>query len=119
MASAQLWLEVLAWTKALFDSTKATIDLLATYRKYRTDKETVQEASRVSAVFSTYSDAEVEALLARLQGCRDRFVKQGGGGDRAACICSVLNEAAAGNGGTLPEIDDWARIYSQLQCVRR
>ena len=56
-------------------------------------------------------------MLEKLKGCRDRFIKQGGGKERAACICSVLNEAKIGNGGTLPNIDDWKRIYSTLGCA--
>jgi hypothetical protein len=116
MASPQLWLEVLAWVKTLFEATKATIDLRATYEKYQRDEETLQEAQRVSVKFSTYSDAEVDSLLRRLKGCRDRFVLQGGGAERAQCICSVLHEAMEGNGGTLPIIDDWQNIYRQLKC---
>ena len=119
MASAELWLEVLSWTKALFDATKASVDLVATYTKYRSEKATIREAARVSVEFSTYSEEEVSDLLRRLNGCRDRFVQQGGGSDRARCVCSVLSEAMEGNGGSLPEIDDWPRIYSQLGCSRR
>jgi hypothetical protein len=118
MASPEIWLEVLAWTKTLFEATTATIDLAATYRKHRQERDTIQEAARVSVVFSTYTEGEVQALSTRLQGCRDRFIKQGSGADRANCICSVLNEAAAGNGGTLPLIDDWQNIYSTLRCAR-
>ena len=60
----------------------------------------------------------VELLLSPLKGCRDRFIQQGGGTDRSRCICSVLREAQEGNGGTLPEIDDWENIYRQLRCHR-
>jgi hypothetical protein len=119
MASPQLWLEALAWVKTLFEATKATIDLRETYEKYRADKETLQEAQRVSVAFSTYSDAEVESLLRRLAGCRERFIAQGGGAERAQCVCSVLREAMDGNGGTLPVIDDWQNIYRQLKCSRK
>jgi hypothetical protein len=118
MASSESWLDVLAWTKTLFEATKASIDLFATYTKYRNDRETIQEAGRVSIVFSTYTEEEVQSLGERLKGCRDRFIAQGGGAERAQCICSVLNEAATGNGGRLPEIDDWMNIYSQLGCRR-
>src|SRR6266852_4034942 len=118
MASPQAWLEVLSWTKALFEATKASIDLFATYQKYKSDPETIQESTRVSVMFSTYSEEEVNALASRLDGCRNRFIAQGGGSDRAQCICSVLNEAKAGNGGDLPLIDDWANIYNQLHCDR-
>lgn len=118
MVSPATWLEILAWTKTLFEATKASIDLASTYRKYSNDPETIIEAQRVSVTFSTYSDQEVEALGERIKGCRDRFIAQGGGADRAQCICSVLNQALEGNGGTLPLIDDWQNIYNTLQCQR-
>lgn len=117
MAPAELWLEVLAWTKALFEATKAVIDLDETFKKYKSDRETIAEAQRVSVAYSTFSKAEVESLLRRLRGCRERFIAQGGGMDRARCICNVLNEARDGNGGALPVVDDWQNIYAQLQCA--
>jgi len=116
MASAQTWLELLAWTKALFESTKAGIDLTTTYLKYRSDPATILESQRVSVAYSTYSEDEVDSLADRMKGCRNRFVAQGGGSDRVRCICSVLQEAKDGNGGTLPLIDDWHNIYAQLGC---
>jgi len=118
MASSHAWLDVLALVKTLFEATKASIDLGKTYAKYRNDRETQQESRRVSVVFSTFSEEEVQALADRLRGCRDRFVEQGSGTDRARCICSVLNEVVAANGGTLPAIDDWQNIYFQLGCAR-
>jgi hypothetical protein len=55
----------------------------------------------------------------RLHGCRDRFVQQGGGKERRECFCSVFKEVIDGNGGTLPVIDDWERMYSKLNCPKR
>ena len=72
----------------------------------------------MSRAYSTFSEAEVAAMLERLTGCRDRFIDQGGGKERAACTCSVLNQAKDGNGGTLPHVDDWERIYSTLGVLR-
>jgi hypothetical protein len=118
MATPELWLELLSWTKALFDSTKATIDFVATVQKYKNDRATIQEANRVSVSFSTYDDSEIEALVQRMQQCRGQFAAEGGGEQRVKCICNVLNTARIGNGGTLPEIDDWKNIYSQLGCSR-
>jgi hypothetical protein len=116
MASPHLWMEVLSWVKALFEAGALSADLTKLYLKYRNDPATVKEAQRVSVAFSTFSDAEVESLLSRLKGCRDRFIAQGGGSERARCICSVLHEAAEANGGALPAIDDWENIYRQLRC---
>jgi hypothetical protein len=106
----------LSLTKALFDAVKSGADVIASYRKHREEKDTIQESQRVSAAFSTYSDKEVKTILSRLEQCRDRFIKQGGGEDRASCLCSVLNEVKNGNGGRLPRIDDWENIYRQLGC---
>jgi hypothetical protein len=116
MASSGTWLEVLAWVKTLFEATKATIDLRQIYEHYRRDRDTIRESERVSVHFSSFSEDEVRALVDRLQGCRDRFIAQGGGAERAKCICSVLNEAKIGNGGDLPLIDDWENIYQKLNC---
>lgn len=116
MATAQTWLEVLAWTKALFEAATSSVNLYDTYQKHKAERDTQEEASRVSQAFSTFSEEEVGAMLERLKGCRDRFIAQGGGQERSNCICSVLNEAKRGNGGTLPHIDDWKRIFSTLGC---
>lgn len=116
MVPPHLWLDVLAWTKTLFEATKATIDLRSTYEKYRLDSDTIRESQRVSLSFSTYSEAEVEEILRRLEGCRDRFISQGDGADRARCICSIFRHVMDGNGGVLPVIDDWGNIFRQLKC---
>ena len=118
MASPELWLEVLSITKALFDATKSGIDVIKSYRKHRAEPATISESRRVSKAFSTFSDTELRAILSRLEQCRDRFIAQGGGGDRSRCVCSVLNEVKDGNGGRLPVIDDWENIYRQLGCDR-
>ncbi|MGA2273248.1 MAG: hypothetical protein ABSH00_06815 [Bryobacteraceae bacterium] len=116
MASPQIWLEVLASIKALFDATTSSVDVYDAYRKHRDEKDTQQEAARASTAYSTFSEQEVTAMLERLNGCRDRFIAQGGGKERAACLCSVLKEAKDANGGTLPNIDDWKRIFATLGC---
>jgi hypothetical protein len=118
MASFHAWLEVLSWIKALVDATTLRADLQKAYEQHRQEKDTIAEARRVSQTFSTYSEEEVEALLKLLKACRDRFIAQGGGAERARCICSVLNEAMEGNGGKLPRIDDWERYYRELKCSR-
>lgn len=116
MASPEIWLEVLSWVKAIFDAVKLGEDVLESYEKHRRERDTIQEAQRVSVQFSTYSEAEVRAILVRLKGCQERFIQQGGGADRSRCLCSVFNEVREGNGGQLPRIDDWENIYRQLQC---
>ena len=46
MGSAEKWLEILVWTKTLFESTKAVIDLDATYNKLRHDRDTILESQK-------------------------------------------------------------------------
>jgi hypothetical protein len=114
MASFETWLQVLSLIKALFEAATLGDDIFKAYEKHKNEQDTQQEAKRVSRVYSTFSEEEVKAMLARLEGCRDRFIKQAGGKERVICICSVLDEVKQGNGGLLPKIDDWERIYSAL-----
>jgi hypothetical protein len=98
------------------DQVAATLgaDILKAYEAHKNEQDTQQKARRVSRAVSTFSEEEVKAMLERLQGCRDRFIKQAGGKERVMCICSVLNEVKLGNGGVLPSIDDWDNIYATL-----
>ena len=66
MADPSKWLEVLAWSKALFESTKGGIDFAATPQKNREDGATIRESERASQSYSsTYSDDELDAILKR------------------------------------------------------
>jgi hypothetical protein len=116
MAEPLLWLEALAGLKALFDLLEGAPDYYERLRAHMRESDTISESKRVSETFSTYSDDEVRAILRRIEGCRNRFIAQGGGADRSQCLCSIFNELRAGNGGTLPMIDDWARMYQLLKC---
>jgi|SRR5579864_584615 len=118
MASFQVWLEVLSYIKALFEAITLGADVNEQYRKHRNEQDTIAEADRVSYTFSTFSEEEVKAILDRLKACRDRFVKEGSGPARKQCLCNVFSDVIEGNGGRLPQIDDWENIYWQLNCPR-
>lgn len=118
MAEPFLWLEALAGLKALFDLFKGAPDYYERLRAHMRESDTIRESKRVAETFSTYSDDEVRSVLKRIEGCRSRFIAQGGGSERAQCLCSIFNELRSGNGGMLPVIDDWARMYSHLKCDR-
>jgi hypothetical protein len=117
-ASPEVWLEALSWTKALFELITTGANVYDSYEKHRREKDTITESRRVSVAFSTYSEEEVKAVSARLKECRDRFIAEGSGPQRARCFCSVLNDFKAGNGGVLPVIDDFAKMYAQMKCDR-
>jgi hypothetical protein len=116
MATPLLWLEALAGLKTLYDLGQGGIDYAASLRKHRQESDTIAESQRASAAFSTYSDGEIEELIKKIEGCRDRFITQGSGTDRSRCLCGIFKEMSDGNGGTLPNIDDWQRMYEQLGC---
>lgn len=116
MASFHVWLEVLSYTKALFEGITLGADVREQYRKHRAEKATIAEARRASQHVSTYSQEELEAILARLQACMDRFIQEGSGAARRRCLCNVFRDAIEGNGGTLPRIDNWQHMYKQLNC---
>lgn len=116
MANPLLWLEALAGLKALYDLVQEGVDYATSLQRHRREPDTVAESHRVSATFSTYSDRELEELIRKIEGCRDRFISQGSGADRARCLCSIFKEIKDGNGGSLPKIDDWGRMYDKLNC---
>jgi hypothetical protein len=119
MAEVLLWLEALAGLKALYDLLEGVPDYVQSFQKHLREEDTIAEARRVAATFSTYSDDEIRALIKQIDGCRTRFIAQGGGEDRVRCFCSILNEMKEGNGGILPFIDDWKRMHEQFNCNRR
>lgn len=119
MASPEVWLEALSWAKAVFELFTTGANVYDAYEKHRRERDTIAESRRVSRTFSTYSDEEIEAVSKRLKECRDRFITEGSGPQRARCFCSVLNDLKSGNGGVLPIIDDWARMYAQMQCDKQ
>jgi hypothetical protein len=116
MASPLLWLEALAGLKALYDLAQGGVGYAASYQKHRLERDTIAESRRASLAFSTYSDRELEEIIKKIEGCRDRFITQGSGADRSRCLCSIFKEIIDGNGGSLPLIDDWRRMYDQLNC---
>lgn len=115
MASKQAWLEVLAWTKALFEGTKAPLNLLAAFEHNLKEPNLDREAGRASKDFFFYSEEQVESMHRRLTGCRDRADTQGRE-ELGACLCGVMNEAIAGNGGELPDFEGWREMYAHLKC---
>jgi hypothetical protein len=115
MASIFLWLEALAGLHALYDVIKVGANFATSVARYLSDPAIRSEAE-VAASQSTYSDEEVREVIKRIDGCRRRFIEQGGGKDRARCFCSILNEIKDGNGGTLPDFGSWREMYDQLQC---
>ncbi|SRR6266566_974192 len=116
MASPENWLELLATAKALFETAGSAIRFLSALRHYLKDPETVAESHRVSEVFSTYSEAEIRTAIRRLNECREHFIREGSGRQRIRCFCSVFDDFKIGNGGRLPQINDWQRMYHQLGC---
>jgi len=116
MASLFLWLEALAGLKALYDLTQGAVDYADRYHAHIRERDTLAEARRISVDFSTFSDKEVQAIIRRIAGCRDRFIAQGGGEDRARCLCSIFRKISDGNGGVLPRVDDWQNMFRQLNC---
>jgi len=116
MASPLLWMEALAGPKALYDLVQGGVDYAASFQRHRQESDTIAESRRAASVFSTYSDREIEELVKKIEGCRDRFISQGSGADRVRCLCSIFTQIKDGNGGRLPMIDDWTRMRDELKC---
>src|ERR1700744_617207 len=118
MANPLLWLEALAGLKALYDLAQGGVVFGTSYQRHRREADTIAASRSPSLVFSSYADREVEELIKKIEGCRDRFITQGSGADRARCLCSIFREISDGNGGVLPDIDDWRNMNKHL-CSRQ
>jgi hypothetical protein len=114
LASVNAWLEVLSWIKALFDAATLSADVRKAYQKHREEHATQVAARRASETYSSYSEEELQAISSRLKGCQDRFIAEGSGTQRVQCLCSVFDDLIEGNGGVIPHVDDWERIYRQV-----
>jgi hypothetical protein len=68
MATLFVWLEALAGLHALYEMVTAGADYAAAFARHRQSPALAIEAERAQALFSTYSDAEVEDLLRRIGG---------------------------------------------------
>jgi hypothetical protein len=101
-----LWLEALAGLKALYDSSNGALTMPYPCGSTKRSPTRLPSRSGLAVTFSTYSDPEVQVIIRKINGCRDRFIKQGGGTDRARCLCSIFQEIKDGNGGDLPRLDD-------------
>jgi hypothetical protein len=114
-----LWLDVLSWVKTLFDLTKSTVDLVDLERTHRNTAAILKQSGRLSASASNFrrfprlrsSRYWIESRVAVIGSSHKEAVPIVHGSIR-----SVLNGAREGNGGKLPLIDDWRKIYDQLAC---
>jgi hypothetical protein len=116
MNSAFLWVDLLATTKSVFESTKAEIDFAATLLKYRLDDAIKQEGKRLSFDVEIYEDEELRDITQRVQECYRANRAAGEGAKRAKCLCGVFKSVSDRNGGHLPKIGDWQDYYRQLGC---
>lgn len=107
------WAEIAAMISALTDVITIGKETYQTYyNRRKSDPATQRQALLLS---NTFSDDEIESIKTRIKRCRDRFINEGSGEQRATCICSVLKDVKDGNGGHIPD-EDWERSYEQLRC---
>lgn len=123
MADFLLWLETIATVKAIYELTKdiparfGSLDETIAY--YKKDPKTRQDAEQaVEKYRNTYPDDVLKDIAERLRRCDDRFKETNDGEDRVRCICTVLRNTAAGNGGDMPDVSDWPDIFEQLKCKK-
>lgn len=110
------WANLAAIISAMIDVIQFGRDAFEEFLESRQeDPDLGRKADGLATALSTYSEEETEAIIARIERCRRRFVEEGAGEARRICICSVLRDVRDGNGGILPE-PEWERAYKQLRC---
>jgi hypothetical protein len=116
MADLELWLHVVASIGTIYEIIQYGADYTEAFARRLREPGTKAQAARLAATFSTYSDDEVKELSRRVEQCRQRFIAEGSGKDRARCLCNVLRDVKDGNGGTIP-LPEWEEMYRQLGCA--
>jgi hypothetical protein len=111
-ADLKLAAQVASIASAMFNAIRFS-ESLAHWLHKPTDRAKIDKQAKLLA--STYSNAELKALRDRIQGCEDRFIREGNGLARKRCMCSVLQDAKDGNGGNAP-LPDWEEMYGALGC---
>jgi len=110
------WAALAANISAMIDVYRIGKETFETYFDRRLNsKSNADKAKALEQSFGTYSDSEIDAIEARIQSCRDRFITEGSGEARKNCLCSVLQDVMMGNGGTIPD-SEWSNVYDALGC---
>ncbi|MGB0766223.1 MAG: hypothetical protein ACPGYV_00780 [Phycisphaeraceae bacterium] len=106
-------LELATQVATIISALTSAAQLGISYNRAVSGIDQKQIARQAKTLVSTYDDEELDSLKERLEKCRRRFITEGDGRQRVRCLCSVLEDAIDGNGGTAP-IDDWQDTYDQL-----
>ena len=86
------------------------------FDKHTKAPDSAVRAASLQKALSTYSEEEKQAILERLQRCRDRFKLEGSGAQRRICFCSVLQDVKDGECGIISD-PEWQRTYDQMACA--
>jgi hypothetical protein len=110
------WGTTAALISAMIDVIQLGRDSFQAYFERRTKAPDVEtKGAELERALSTYSVGEIDAIINRIEKCRDRFIEEGVGENRKRCLCSVFRDVRDGNGGVLPD-PEWQRAYEQLGC---
>jgi hypothetical protein len=103
MLSLTQFAELAAIISAMADVYSVGRDTFADFLKIRREAPDFQaKGEQLKGALSTYSDAELDAISDRIEGCRDRFIAEGSGKQRKTCLCSVLSDVKEGSGSVHP-----------------
>ena len=118
MLPLSTYAEIAAIVSAMVDVYKTGRDAFQEFYATRAASPDIEnQAEILRQAMSTYSDAEVKAIINRLESCRQRFIAEGSGPQRKTCLCSVLTDVKDGNGGEMPGgFPDWEQMFDTLQC---
>lgn len=113
-----VWIKTIALVRTLCESRKSLVPVFKILKRHMKDDEIRQEAKKAAEVYSTFSYEELKEISRRLDDCKNRFMLGLNGKERSRCICKVLNDVMRANGGRLPQVDEWQKMYDELGCDR-
>ncbi len=110
------WTALAAMISAMMDVIRTGSETYqAFFEARRSDDDAMKKGEALRLALNTYSDAEMISIQSRIETCRNTYIVEPVGEERQACLCQVLNDVKAGNGGTLPDYE-WAAMHKKLGC---
>jgi hypothetical protein len=114
MGTLDLWIEVIAGVRSLYELVHGKTDFYSTFRMHK--QLVLDHAERAQVCHSHYSADDLSNLANKIEACRELMLHFGKAGDRYPWLCALFREIAECGDGTLPDIDEWPRLFDRLGC---
>jgi len=112
-----VWIKTIALLRTLRESEKTLRPIFKILKRLIKNDKIRQEAKKAAETYSTFSYGELKEISRRLDDCKNHYMLGPSGKERNRCICEFSMMLRKQMGENYQEIDEWQRIYDQLDCA--